>query len=496
MLANRRNAKLEKQKIIALNAAILACIIIDGFATYVVGKETVYTHFFYIPLILAGLWYYRKAVYTAIFLGALHILSVSFFLGFDALTFLECTQRAVMFIVVAYVIGFVSEKRAKAEEEVTTERDRSQQILGTIGETVYIFDRDLTITEVNRPHLKTFDINRAEVIGKKCYELFFGRKERCPDCLINDVFKNGVCVRVEQMIPLSGDVKKYFDVMYCPLIDIEGNVTEVICDVRDLTERKEMEEKLARSERLATIGQFSAGMAHELRQPLGVINNSVYFITNKLKDIAQEKVKKHLAILEKEVKHANSLISDLLDFARLDVPDFKDCNVNQVIEEVLYSAKIAPNISVKTELEETLPLIRCDYYQIQRVCSNLISNAVSAMPEGGTLEIMTDEDKYGGFIEVCIADTGEGIQKEFIQKAFEPFFTTKARGIGLGLSLCKKYVKAHSGTIDVESETGKGTSFTVKLPLNPVLVKKEALAEGTGTWNVKLNQKEGAKKRG
>jgi len=229
-------------------------------------------------------------------------------------------------------------------------------------------------------------------------------------------------------------------------------------------------------------------MAHELRQPLGVINNSVYFIANKLKDIAQEKVRKHLVILEKEVKHANSLILDLLDFARVDVPDFKECNVNQMIEEVLYSVNIAPNISVKTELEETLPLIRCDYYQIQRVCTNLISNAVSAMPEGGSLEIVTEEYKDEGVIEVRIADTGEGIQKEFIQKAFEPFFTTKARGIGLGLSLCRKYVKAHSGTIDVESEIGKGTSFTVKLPLNPVLVKKEALAEITGTWNVEFNQ--------
>lgn len=467
MWDSRLTATLERRKAFILAIALLSCVILDSFATHFLGKEIVYTHFFYIPLILAGLWYHRKAVYIAIFLGALHVLSVSFALGFDTMRFLGCVQRAVMFIAVAYVIGFISELRANAEAGLIKERDRSQQILSTIGEAVYIFDPNLTITEVNRTHLKTFDINREEVIGKKCYELFFGRQERCPDCPLTDVFKSGVCVRMERMIPRSEAVKKYFDVMYCPLFDDGGNVIEVICDVRDLTERKAMEDKLARSERLATIGEISAGMAHELRQPLGVINNSVYFIGSKLEDTTEEKVKKHLAILEKEVKHANHLISDLLDFARVDEPDFKDCNVNHVIEEVLPALEIGPKIAVKTELQESLPHIPCDYYQIQRVLVNLILNAVSAMPEGGYLKIRTEENKEEGNIEVRIVDTGEGIAKENIQKVFEPFFTTKARGIGLGLSLCKKYVEAHGGTIEVESEMGEGTAFTVKIPFEP-----------------------------
>ena len=476
MKNNKLGAKLEKRKALILSIAILACILLNAYFTLVLEKAIVYTHFFYIPLILGGLWYYKKAAYIAIFFGALHVITTSTLPGFDSWTFLECLQRAVMFIVVAYVIGLVSEKRAKAEEGLKKERDRSQQILGTIGEAIYIFDQDLTITEVNRTHLETFDKDREEVVGKRCYKLFFGRKERCRDCPIADVFEKGACVRVERKIVLP-DAEKYFDVIFCPLFDNGSTVTEAICDVRDITGRKEMEKKLARSERLATIGEFSSGMAHELRQPLGVINNSVYYIGTKLKDIAQEKVKKHLAILEKEVKHANRLISDLLDFARVDEPEFKDCHVNPAVEEALSSVEIPPTIKLKKELKEGIPMVHADIYQIQRICINLISNAVSAMPEGGCLEIKTDEDKKEACIVISIADTGEGIPKENIEKAFEPFFTTKARGIGLGLSLCKKYVEAQGGRIYVESEVDKGSAFTVKLPINPFLLKKKNTAK-------------------
>ncbi len=452
-------------KLFILLIAISACILADVYACFVLGKTIVYTHFFYIPLILAGIWYYRKAVYVAIYLGALHVLTSLFAMGFGFVIF-ECLQRAVIFVAVAYVIGFASEMRAKAEKGIIKERDRSQKILATIGEAVYIFDRDLNITELNRAHLKTFDVKREEAIGKKCYVLFFGRKEICQDCPLSNFFEKRICVRVEKMIALPEGAKKYFDIMFCPLFDEEGNVAEVICDVRDLTERKEMEEKLALSERLAAIGEFSSGLAHELRQPLGVINNSVYFIGSKLKDIGEEKVKKHLAILEKEVKHANRLITDLLDFARVEAPMLKACDVNYEIKEALSSVVIPPNIEVKKELKESIPRIPADAYQIQRVCLNLVSNAMAAMPEGGLLEIKTEVDKEEKNIMISILDTGEGIPEGNLGRIFDPLFTTKARGIGLGLSLCKKYVEAHGGKIEVESEVGKGTKFVVKLPVS------------------------------
>ncbi len=473
-----KKSGLEGNKTYILLITIVCCVLLNGYATLVLHKEVVYTHFFYLPIILAGLWYYRKAVYIAIFFGLLHVFTTSSLPGFDLLIFFECMQRAVIFLAVAYVIGAVSEARAKAERGVTSERDRFRRILHTIGEAVYILDPELRIKDVNRTHLSTFNKKREEVVGRRCYEVFYGRSRRCPDCPLSEVFSKGVSVRVERMVPSHGSGgggRKYFDIIFSPLSDERGDVVEVICDVRDITERKEMEERFARSERLAAIGEFSAGLAHELRQPLGVISNAVYFLSTRLGSIRDEKVGRHLKILEKEVKHANRLISDLLDFAREEKPILSPCNVNQVIEEVVSSIEFPPNIEVIRDMKEDIPQIMADNSQIQRICFNIITNAISAMPEGGCVEIKTERggggDGVGGgeWIEISVRDTGEGIPRENLKKVFEPLFTTKSRGIGLGLALCKRYVEAHGGRIEVESggEKGTGSTFRVRLPVDP-----------------------------
>jgi len=282
---------------------------------------------------------------------------------------------------------------------------------------------------------------------------------------IFSTLESGKESRIGKTFELADGTKKYLDIIFAPILDGNGNVVQILCDMRDLTEYKAMEEKLLRTERLAVLGEFSSGVAHELRQPLAVISNSVYFLGRKLKDVAIEKVPRHLEILEKEVKHANRMISDLLEFARTSTPTLKQCEINQAVEDALSSVEISENIEVKTMLKEDLPAILADFDKIKGACVNIIANAVSAMPEGGKLEIKTEENT-GGSIEISIADTGTGIPKENLQTIFNPLFTTKARGFGLGLSLCKKYVEAHGGEIRVESEVGKGSAFTVKLPIS------------------------------
>ncbi len=122
-------------------------------------------------------------------------------------------------------------------------------------------------------------------------------------------------------------------------------------------------------------------------------------------------------------------------------------------------------MELKKELKRDLPRIQADFDQIQRTCTNIITNAISAMPEGGSLKIKTEENEEEGNIEISIADTGEGIPEESRERIFEPLFTTKPRGVGLGLALCRRYVEVHGGEIEVESEVGKGSTFTIKLPL-------------------------------
>ena len=224
---------------------------------------------------------------------------------------------------------------------------------------------------------------------------------------------------------------------------------------------REAQEELIRKEKLAVIGLLAGSVGHELRNPLGVISNSVYYLNRKLKE-ADEKIKKHLNILRKEVQRGNTIISQLLDFSRMQPPSLVKGDVNSIVKDALGEIKLPENIALEWQPDENLPRIRLDPDQIGRVCQNIISNAIQAMAEGGRLKIKTRA--RADFIKIIFQDSGEGIPRENLAKVFEPLFTTRAKGIGLGLAIVKSLVEGHKGKIEVESEVGKGTRFTVKLP--------------------------------
>ena len=263
--------------------------------------------------------------------------------------------------------------------------------------------------------------------------------------------------------------------------------------VRDITERKRAEEalkeyseqleemvdertqelrdaqqQLVRAERLAAIGQLGASIGHELRNPLGIIKNSTYYLNMKLGQ-ASEKVKKHLGIIEKEITRSNKIITDLMDFARVRRPALRKTDVNLLVKEAVSRSKVPENVEVITHLKKGLSPLMADPGQIEQVFVNMISNAAQAMTssnsaetrDGGRLEISTRAED--GFIVTEFKDNGCGISEENLGKLFEPLFTTKTKGIGLGLAISTAIVEAHEGHIEVESELGKGTTFTVKL---------------------------------
>jgi len=245
--------------------------------------------------------------------------------------------------------------------------------------------------------------------------------------------------------------------------ELEGWGGELEARVEERTrELKEAQERLIRAEKLAAIGQLGASVGHELRNPLGVIKNSIYYLNMKLRD-ADEKIRKHLKIMEGEIARSNKIINDLLSFARAKAPDFKKVHINALVAGALSRTPVPENVVVVTELGEGLPPLMADRDQIEQVFINMISNAVQAMSNGGKLEIASKAG--GGFIVTEFKDNGCGIQAENLEKIFEPLFTTKAKGIGMGLAVSRKIVEAHNGSIEVESEVGVGTTFTVRLPL-------------------------------
>ena len=233
-------------------------------------------------------------------------------------------------------------------------------------------------------------------------------------------------------------------------------------------ELKETHEQLVRSEKLAAIGQLAGGVGHELRNPLGAIKNAAYYVRGKLlKDkLAQKepRVMEFLDIMDEEIATSNKIINDLLNFARTGKPALSAASMESVIDSTLSRLTIPENISVTKKLAANLPQVEIDVDQMRQVMVNLITNAVQAMPEGGELTISALQKKKA--LEIMITDTGSGIPKEVIGKIFDPLFTTKAKGIGLGLAVCKSIIDNHQGSISASSQVGKGTTFTIKLPLD------------------------------
>jgi PAS domain S-box-containing protein len=231
-------------------------------------------------------------------------------------------------------------------------------------------------------------------------------------------------------------------------------------------ELRETQEKLIRSEKLAAIGQLASGVGHELRNPLGAIKNAVFYIRRRIGNTdlpaTEPRVMEFLDIMDEEVNAANKVITDLLGFSRVAKPTVSPVSIAGVIEDALKHNPLPENIKLASVIDENLPMVMVDADQVRQVFINIVLNAIQAMTDGGRLDIQAKSE--GEFVEVEFSDSGSGIPKSAIKKIFDPLFTTKAKGIGLGLSVCKSILERHGGDIRVESKVGRGSAFTVSLP--------------------------------
>ena len=232
-------------------------------------------------------------------------------------------------------------------------------------------------------------------------------------------------------------------------------------------ELSEAQAEVRRSERLAALGQLSAGLAHEIRNPLGVISASAELL---VKNVAKEnEVAKELAgFIGAEVTRTNALVTRFLDFARPSKPHREVQPLTPIVERALQTlADTAKPDDPKITVEKSLahvPPFSFDATLIESAVVNLLLNGREAMADGGVLRVHTSAD--GGFARIVVSDDGPGIPAEKLEDVFNPFFTTKPRGVGLGLAMVSKFVDSHGGTITVDSEPGKGASFRILLPLD------------------------------
>jgi signal transduction histidine kinase len=217
---------------------------------------------------------------------------------------------------------------------------------------------------------------------------------------------------------------------------------------------------LIRAERLAILGRLAGGMSHELRNPLGVIKNSVYY----LRLVAPEdtRIRKHLDILDREAEVANRIVTGLLDYSRVVPAKRIPMDLNDLVRECLSREAVPPSVHPVLALSPDLPRVAIDRDQVMLVLGNLVKNAIQAMPDGGTLTIKTTVAH--GVVTLAVADTGIGIPAEHLEKIWEPLFSTKARGIGFGLAVVRNLAEANGGEAGVESAVGRGSEFTLRFP--------------------------------
>jgi two-component system NtrC family sensor kinase len=358
----------------------------------------------------------------------------------------------------------------KAEEALRESQEQLRKMFESVTDGISVIDLNGVITEVNQRMVEIHEYDsKADLVGKNALELVVPRDyERILENMRQAV-KRGKIGGVEYTLLKANGTEFPAELSTSVLRDATGMAVGHITIVRDITERKGMQEQLMLTDRLASIGELASGIAHELNNPLTSIIGFSQLLMEK--DVATE-FKDDLQLVHSEAQRAAGIVKNLLTFARKHAPVKQLTQVNSVIDDVLklraYEQKVN-NIEVVRQLESALPQVMIDHFLMRQVFLNLVINAeyfMASTNNKGVLTITTK--KVDNMVKVSIADDGPGISRENLNRIFNPFFTTKevGKGTGLGLSICHGIVAEHGGKIHARSQPGKGATFIVELPLD------------------------------
>ncbi len=376
-------------------------------------------------------------------------------------------------------------------DQSVRDAEYAESIINTVREPLIALDQDLRVVSASRSFYEVFKVNPKETVGQLIYDL--GNKHwdipKLRELLETILPEKSTFDNYEVEHDFSGIGRRIMLLNARQIQRAWGKERIILLAIEDITERKRVEAELAdayagledkirertkelreaqsrviRSEKLAVVGQLASTVAHELRNPLGVIKNALYYLN--MLEIGKDNsdIRENLEIIAVEITNSDKVIGDLLEFSRLKLPTLAPAEINLIIKETLDKVTAPANVKVVAELGEDLPRIQVDALQIQQVFYNLASNAIQAMEKGGALTVSSSVAP-DGTIAIAFKDTGCGISKENLQKIFDPLFSTKSKGTGLGLSVVASLVESHGGKIEIESDANKGSVFTVKLPI-------------------------------
>jgi PAS domain S-box-containing protein len=363
--------------------------------------------------------------------------------------------------------------RKKLEMELRAARDQLDSVLATNPAVLYVEEplpdfSDTISTFVSESARTVLGFESKRFLGES--GLSFWRSRLHPDDLARYweelplLWLHGQHTFEYRFLHSDGHYR-WITEQYRVIRDAEGRILNAVAVAVDVTERKEIEEKLAKAERLAAIGQLAAMVGHDLRNPMQGITNAAYLLRND--SLTREERNEALQLIDDSVEHSNKIVGDLLDYSREIHLELTEATPREITRSALEALRIPDTLRVQDH-SQSEPVMIVDSEKLRRAFMNLITNAVDAMPKGGTITISSKESN--GSVQFSISDTGTGIPKEILENPWKPLQTTKAKGMGLGLPIVKRIIDAHGGEITAETRTGAGTTFVIRLPIKPKAV--------------------------
>lgn len=429
----------------------------------------------------------REALYTAavsgILFGALVDLQYYGVLASIGLSPFSALQRGsgvlfytiflhlIGFVLTAFITGYLTERARRTEDALRTSEVNYEELKRLHSSIVQHLESGLmTVTRegiirVFNPYLQRLTgISQEDAYGRHCTTIF----PQLPwgESALNQVLQGEFSYRTADAEPL---IIGYSTV---PLSGSEGEPVGMLVTLRNLTKSRQLELALKRQDRLAALGELSARMAHEIRNPLAAISGSVQLLAGH--GCLRDHESKLLAIVMRESERLNSLITDFLAYARPASPRFEQFSLADLIDDLLLFIAADARFERITCIPDVPPgiMVRADRGQLHQALLNLLQNGAEAMPDGGRLMISAtrqdgrdDVGQQIALVSISVSDEGSGLDEETCRHLFEPFWTTKPKGTGLGLATVYRIVEAHGGTIQAHPRAGGGTTFTILLPI-------------------------------
>ncbi len=380
-------------------------------------------------------------------------------------------RNAIFMLVVLSVVGsaalyfivFIQNYYA-VNHAFQTMQSYTQHVVDSMANGLISLNTDDKIVTMNRQARHILNIPPCETIeGRPLHDVMTFHDVD----LLASLSKNEALIERELQCVNASQTTVPISLSASTLTDDDGNQAGTVLLFRDLSDVKALQDQVKRAERLASLGKLAAGVAHEIRNPLGSLKGFLQYFQRKLKLEGQDKT--YLTVMVNEVDRLNAVISNLLEFSRPKVPERKPADIAELIRHVLMlvdSDLQAKQLKISLEIAENLPLVSLDRDQLTQVLLNMLLNAIHATDAGGQIRIWAHIQKQTQQLELSLNDTGQGIAADDLSKVFDPFFSTKKQGTGLGLAIAHTIIEHHRGEILVESTQGQGTTFQIRLPIS------------------------------